>query len=432
MPLGKDIDELLSGYLDDQLTLDERRTVEAALQDDRSLAVRLGDLRKLSRRLHVVSQLPVKGLPADFTHRVLAQCSETALSQASRSGSVGAASLEASPQADLPESMTIPSAMPVGSQRQGYRRVAAAMAALAGLVLLAVGLPRLWHQVSPVQPLVDGSSVANSDAPNSSPILASGDGATPKLDPLGNHSLGLDPASKPAFPDGEIVQRNTDLGASEANDLGPKSLDTEGLAQQSLGDDSLGRIASERSGFTPITYALVLDLEITETAAEQEILRSLFAKYGIELAVGVPLNSDIEKAVNRMRYTVRESQQSKPAELYLVRAPSAILDAAVGELEAEVQLVPGYRFDLAFQTPTVSLSQAIADSIDGYAASKDPMAVPVIQGFDSPTQAVSLESIPYQGTLISSNRRRESHDSAALDVPRDGDTGYLLILVRQQ
>lgn len=414
MPWGEDIDELLSGYLDDRLSADERRRVETAMQDDQALVDRLEGLRELTRSLQLAGKQPLKGLSTDFTARVMARCSQVSASRAVQTAMQGTAPIapmesgENRPGSLEPLSgRSAGQASPPKERSRLQKRLAVAVSALAGMLLVAAVLPRWLREEESIQPLVNGSIATN----------ASGS---------------RDQLTAPAFPGGDPG------GAVSEPDLlnpalpGQEDSGSRNLASGAAAQDLLGRMASDRPGATPISYLLVLDLEISAVAADQKYLEGLFAKYGIDLAVGVPMGGEIEKAVNRMRYTVREGQTSRPAELLLVRAPSAILDAAVGELEAEVDLVPGYRFDLAFQTPSVSLSQAIADAMGDPSMLAERIAVPVVTSLSNSAPRASVEAIPHQGTLISANRRQERHDSAATDLPIGGDSGYLLILVRLQ
>jgi hypothetical protein len=411
MPWGEDIDELLSGYLDDRLSADERRRVETAMQDDLALVDRLEGLRELSRSLQLAGKQPWKGLSTDFTARVMARCSQVSASRAVQTAMQGPSPMESG--GNRPGSLEPLSrrssgqASPSNERGRLQKRLAVAVSALAGMVLIAAVLPRWLREEQSIQPLVNGSIATN--ASGSRDQLAAP--AFPGGDPGGG-------VSEPDFP-------NPALHGAEVSG-------SSNLASGAAAQDLPGRMASDRPGATPISYLLVLDLEISAVAADQRYLEGLLAKHGIDLAVGVPMGGEIEKAVNRMRYTVREGQTSRPAELLLVRAPSAILDAAVGELEAEVALVPGYRFDLAFQTPSVSLSQAIADAMGDPSMLADRIAVPVVTSLADSAPRASVEAIPHQGTLISANRRQERHDSAAPNLPIGGDSGYLLILVRLQ
>lgn len=77
------LDQLLSGYLDDSLSRDERARVEALLADDPSVAAELDELRGLRASLQLLAQAESQvRLPDGFAERVVA----AAIRQAEREG----------------------------------------------------------------------------------------------------------------------------------------------------------------------------------------------------------------------------------------------------------------------------------------------------------------------------------------------------------
>lgn len=397
MPLGKDVDELLSGYLDGQLTADELRWIETALQTTPDMSVRLEGLRESSALLRRLASQPGQGLPPDFTQRVMARCSELQGVDRLAENSVARHPL-------------VPGISSNDSVRQAHRRkfsrptwqIASSLAVLAGMIFLALSLPQRWSDRDATL-TVDNGSVSTSgsaDSLESSAIDRSNDATT------GDATSG------------HLADNGENVSPSLPGDVSP-------------GSNRSDLVASGKVGVPKISYALVLDLELSQEAVDQNVLQSLLSKYGIELVRGVQLNEEIEAAVNRMRYTVREDQQSKVAELYLVRAPSEILDAALAEMESEIELFPNYRFDLAFETPTVSLSQAIANAMGQQMVASESFAVPVVPGDAGSITPSPFDSIPYQGTLVNSSARRERFDSASSELPMGNDASFLLILARQ-
>ncbi len=198
-------------------------------------------------------------------------------------------------------------------------------------------------------------------------------------------------------------------------------------------DESASQLASEQPEGA-ITLTLVLDLDLSRRAVEQEALNALFEKYGIQLVTGIGSNANIEKEINRLRFTVKDEKEManlRPAELYLVRASEEVLDAALGEIEADVALYPSYRFDMVFQTPAASLTQAIANSLDGQIAESSSIAVAIDAQVEDQIHQSPFTSIPHQGTLVSSNKRQSSKYDSLEEVPSGGKMSYLLLLVRK-
>lgn len=74
-PLPGDIsEELLSAYLDDELTLPERQQVESALEQRADLRDLLAELTQIRAQ---IQNLPKFSLPADFTAKVIEACTES-------------------------------------------------------------------------------------------------------------------------------------------------------------------------------------------------------------------------------------------------------------------------------------------------------------------------------------------------------------------
>lgn len=66
------VNQLLSGYLDDALTADERAEVDGWLRDVPSIAAQYDDLRSIRQTLRSIGMInPKRSLPSDFSRRVL-------------------------------------------------------------------------------------------------------------------------------------------------------------------------------------------------------------------------------------------------------------------------------------------------------------------------------------------------------------------------
>ena len=114
-PVGRELDELLSGYIDGQLDDRELRVVEGTLESP-DVQKRLAELRQVGDELRLLhSTFTAPGLPADFAERVLA---------ASR-------------------------VEPVAKKKGWQRSVFVAAAALAASFLLAIYLPSLLAPPTP-------------------------------------------------------------------------------------------------------------------------------------------------------------------------------------------------------------------------------------------------------------------------------------------
>jgi hypothetical protein len=227
------------------------------------------------------------------------------------------------------------------------------------------------------------------------------------------------PIAIDSSPDARVVAQVQSLAAlqpSEAKD------------QQAVGKGDL--VASGRTSSVQLTYTMVLDIEITLQAAQQQLLRSILAKHGIQIAKTVVVNDSIEAALNRMRHTVPSESLPSVSELYWVHAPVQLLDQAVLEIQTTVDQFPVCRFDLAFETPAASLSQAIAATAE-LTSDSSSIAIPVAIDADQLYRESPFESVAYQGTLVSANRRQSSEIVNHDQIPVAAGQGSLLLLVRQ-
>lgn len=147
MPLkGEELDELLSGFLDGQLTAAELQTVQEILAEDPDAAKQLEALRRQQQQLKQVGErLTARaGLPADFSQRILA----TAAQQ------VAGLDLPDGHHAHSAASMAPEIAQPAGGVGWSRRTVgiAASLAVVAAL-LLAVSIPKLLVPHNADQPI---------------------------------------------------------------------------------------------------------------------------------------------------------------------------------------------------------------------------------------------------------------------------------------
>lgn len=359
------MDELLSAYLDGQLTADELRQVESLLEEP-AARQRLEQLRAVGLRLRTLAAQPSRGLSKDFSDRVVALAIRRYQSDVSCSE-------------NKQEAVDV---RPLGSSsglgwNGKLRNALGLIAAVAATILLAVWMPRLLTQSSSSPPIAADSPLAN--------------------------------------------QTNTQ----------PQSLASSSQAttneQHSVGKGDL--VASGRLSSAQLTYTMVLDVEITLQASQQQLLRSVLAKHGIQIAKTVVVNSQIEAALSRMRHTVPHESLPSISELYWVHAPIQVLDQAIQEIQSTVDQFPVCRFDLAFETPAASLSQAIAATAQ-LTSSAGSIAIPVIPSDKEQYRQSPFESVAYQGTLVSANLRPAGGIESRDDTTVAAGQGNLLLLVR--
>ncbi|MBX3420785.1 MAG: hypothetical protein KF752_04430 [Pirellulaceae bacterium] len=193
---------------------------------------------------------------------------------------------------------------------------------------------------------------------------------------------------------------------------------------------SAGRMASGANRDLRLSLTMVLDVSISQFAAQDDTIRKLLSRFKIDIAQGVQANAEVETAINKLRYTVPDEIPVPAAQLYLISAPSSVLDAALAEIEKDIQSFPNYRFDLAFETPTASLIQALANASSQQLAAGQSVAVPIVDNSRESGAAPEFQSVPYQGTLVSANNRQRPAELELEPLP-DDEACFLLLIIRR-
>ena len=135
-------DELISAYLDGELSPDEQANVEQALVESAECRQMFEELRALRGDLQA---LPNHRLPADFSERVL-QRAEQAMLREAKSFVAGGSSNNGKPAEEIQDNRSSPALAPVielPSQPGQWSGVVWAFAALAAALLVALYLPYL-------------------------------------------------------------------------------------------------------------------------------------------------------------------------------------------------------------------------------------------------------------------------------------------------
>ncbi|MCR9293174.1 MAG: hypothetical protein NXI32_10675 [bacterium] len=369
MPLhGERLDELLSGYLDNQLSSEESRQVEQELEREESVRTRLTELRQTSRLLkeHFASESQLQPrLSKGFSSRVMA-ISEAA--KAARAEAEQAANANSATEPDREQ--IIPAA---ASTVRSWSRPVFALVALAASILLLLSLSGLLSD-SLKTDRPSGSELATQPPQGSSPDLQEAEGANP-----------FDSASGLAQTPKDQTEVQTQPEDASAADQQP----VEYVSQLGFG----------------MTYLLVVDVEMTQTAAQQNVLQRILAQAGI--AENSPILGDerVEEAIAESRMTVTEAngQAAQNAEIYFLRASIDDLGAALDQIYADQMNFPRVALDLAFDGPDTRLMRTIARSTGKRFAVNEKFAAPLsintpngrdtsISGLKRPTRYVSSEA----------------------------------------
>jgi hypothetical protein len=379
MTLGNELEELLSGYLDNQLNEDELRVVQTALQDP-VVQARYDDLCRMRDDLKALAAVPVRSLPSDFAQRVLA------------------AAMAQLPVESASVSLSQPRVSSSGShtdhRSQTYKWVAAVVG-IAATVALAVWIPQFLNRKP-----TPSTEIAREGIPPDSPI---------EIVPPQDNS------TKPA-PTMQYVGRD---------DL---------LVQYILTVDvELSENSSIANSLMPLVQQHGIEL-IKGAKVEGEVKEALDKIRHTLPPAEAPLPSRVYlfRAPLESLDTVLSTMTENPDTYPVVRFGMAF-ELPSDPLLDKLSLNPaGDEAKLALQTVngSIGLAQSVANSVSSYVDADDSFAVPLVTGQDE-FRASPFASIPHQGKLVGASKRL-TKSTFSLNDNDEGKLGFLLLFVRER
>ncbi|MFO0939215.1 MAG: hypothetical protein U0930_00465 [Pirellulales bacterium] len=383
MSLSNKLEELLSGYLDNQLTADELREVEASLNDPQVQAY-LGSLRQNRDSLKILAQQRKPNIRPDFSKLVMAQIASQSAAQAAN---------EEKATVSLPKAKsTIDS------------RIIAALVSIAAMLVLAIYFSQDHSGSRPEEnKVVSDDSGSKIDSQQQ-------DSVVPELPFKQNDPI----------PSGSRLVRRDDVLISYL-----MTMDIE-IPKNQTSFDALGPLL-EQYGIQLVKGAKLTD----EVKRALDDLRVTPGPQGEPLATEVYL---LKASLSSMD-SILESIRSNPTSFFNVRLGMAYelpSDPLVDKLSADVQKEVDALNSLMKQSAApILLGQAIANSV------VDNQDVTVDQSFASPLVARDgdvrpspFESIPEQGKLVSSSGRRLKNTIHQQTI-EDDEKSFALLFVRQ-
>lgn len=412
MPLdGKQLDELLSGFIDGELTDEELELVEKAARDDVRIAQQIESLRRQSSWVWQVGQSQLSHL-ADRTPKVeviakiaaeitaerhaqalpLRLSTEAIIAEAQRRGrelglpATHHVRLAADDQRGADHTVQLPAPVADESRDAGDAKRAAksrnrrneAWLALGGLVaaaavLVAVTWPKLQLQ--------NFSSTPSNQ-------LAQRDG-----------QLEVQSERAPDLQLDRQLAHNLDSavgaeGQVPAESLAEKAAPTEVDAPSALGPSAVGEVAaSSLVGMSDgLAYALVVDVEVSAQAERGRVLEKLLTSAGIPLAPPVAVNAEILKALDDSRLVVRDPASKVHAvSIQVVRGGLQELDGALRRVWQDSDSFPNVGLNLSIDSRAALMREMLRSSGDRFAPT-DRFAVPL--AFDSETLAPLQGDVP--------------------------------------
>ncbi|MEO8269676.1 MAG: zf-HC2 domain-containing protein [Aureliella sp.] len=367
MPLdGEKLNDLLSGFVDGELTPEERALVEEAARDDVRIGEQLKQLRQQSNWLQQAGSAIVNDPSASSRSRPNGrQLAESVISAARQRGremglpvshyiypdtleEVG----EVSHSVASAEPDTALTTSPVEVAVKSTRRRSAGWMALAGLAAAAALL------IAVTWPSGEQGQLAQT-----SPPAVHESAATNSLDNLANETATSDSSFDESVNDAEAVGS--------------------GLVGKSSG----------------MVFALVVDVEITADARLNLVLEKLLATSGIPLAPPIAANPEVLKALDDSRMIVRSpTATARPLSVQVVRGGMQELDTVLRKVWQDSNHFPNVALNLSIDSRATLMREILRSSGNRFTPSDRfalPLAInqtvieqqPAIQVPTSPSQA---------------------------------------------
>lgn len=391
MGLSNKLEELLSGYLDNQLNADELREVDKALQENPEAREYLEHLTEIRGSLQVVAAQTKAVLPASFSQNVMAQ--------------IAAAKVPASP-VQVPNPVS--PAAPTGVRWDG--KLVAALVGLAAMLMLAVYVAKnnvAQNNGTAVDPGAGTVDIAQgkSDDPSPERIVNSGE---------------VDPQEQPT--ETRLVRRD---------DLRIHYIMTV--------DVELSKNTSTKQSVAPLFEKFGVEL-IKGAKLNRDIEKALNDIRVTAVPEQAPLDSEVyliraaSSSLDSIFETMREDKKNFPLIRFGIsyELPNdPLLDKLSSTDDSEASDLMG---QLKQKNGTVALGQAIADAVGTNAQVTTDLnfVTPLVQSAEQEFRASPFEAIPAQGKLVGSSRKGTQLDATLESSAANGEMSFLLLFVRQR
>jgi anti-sigma factor RsiW len=403
MPLdGNQLDELLSGFIDGQLTEAERQQVEQAISHDSRIADQVERLRRQSASLRSLGDALLTQAKPGLTskpNRIIelarqrAEAMELPRNHHVRSSKPLPASIQLGNEATTKELASRALHEVRGST---WKRWLALSTVAATLLLFAV-LGRQAHNVTSVTHQKPANDHERASRLDSTAEIAS---STPESG-----------ASQPAFPT-VVAPHEADLPPSDSTSTVKSSL---------------------VSQLDSMSYVLVVDVQVTAQALRDGAIDKLFVESGIPVVPAVAADREILKALDDSRLVVRGESVAGAVFVHVVRGDMQELDVALRKLWQDPARFPNVNLNLSIDA-RATLAREILRSLGDRYTVTDRFAVPLVSSVANdatreaaPTAAVNSAqpvagSSPFPGNpngerYISSSQRAQGWAQGWAELP---------------
>ncbi len=404
MSAHEHIDELLSGFLDGELTGDEMREVQAAMAADTELVLKVEQLRELGSELR---SLPQRKLPPNFAARVLAATQAEAIR-------APGAQLRADHSALATSSLDVSSPVPASSASHSHLWRSASISILAAAAsLFVVAYLSGWIAVK------------------------SRSGGTEQL----AEQLSNGATEKGAL---ENVARDTvarDTVAGDTEDLQMPDMGVEPEAAVVGGDVLVGNErpmpSASQMGLEILT---ILEIQPSKEARNLDLIASVLKQAGIDWSTPVTASSDVVNVLNATRSINQGPGRGGDDQvaLVLVRAPSVNVDRAMNMFWERNKDFPFVLMDMAFDIPGKDLVHKLLEAQQAAVGDAQSLATPIVlssvatKDLDDVAQ---FSSAPQSRYVASNERSKPFASEVGMGAPvtssEEEAPTHLLLVIRK-
>ncbi len=347
-----EIDELLTGLIDGQLSTEERSLIESKLEGDAELRSQLQELKRIRDGLESIPNIK----SPDFSKSIVALAKERAADQRLKIDWIEKATLSTRPRKSMWE-------------RYGHVLTTAAILSFV-LVGGAIYYRSLINQPSSMQQIVAhvpqaepsvkpnldrepavpenrvDSSAANSIADNAAPSRTIEQNDAPNT----NSSVELD----------EVPDLNSTQGAMLAD-----ATKQDGLLEMAV-ENSLANLSNAKEIEAALDgafegFLVIVDVTVSKEVDSMEVLRDLMLRHDIAFGEDLNVNQKIVSSLEKSRLLddvvseQRKQQKVDNTAFVFVKGRAVRIDAAIEEIIRDVEAFPEFSFDIAVDAPGMEL-----------------------------------------------------------------------------
>ncbi len=338
MSVNEHIDELLSGFLDGELTEDEMREVRSAMAADARLGLKVEQLRQLGDELR---RLPQEKLPRNFAARVLAM----AQVEASNLPAIRTTSVPSGALTNASDSAYVVPSRPVVTERRASWRTASISLTAAAASLFFVAYLSGWIG-GPVR----------SGGPN--PLVG-------KF--AGESNVGGREAADP-----QLLDSQSDLPSELKLEMDSGAVGGERLVGNERQKPTVGQMGLE--------ILTVLEIQPSKEARNSNLIAAVLKQAGIDWSTPVTASGDVVDVLNETRSINPGAGKGNDDQvaLVLVRAPSINVDRAMNMIWERNQDFPFVVMDLAFDLSGKDLMRKLREGQGPVVGESQSLATPIV------------------------------------------------------